>query len=117
MIGSSQKFDMKMMCLWQELRNYSEDLTIEISTGKHFNHNNFTLSRHATKYQYFVEDKERFNRITPEKIAEYGDGFVKPEDIRVLRNKYNYALDDKHPLDYVKYYNEDEINSRDEVRY
>lgn len=65
---------------------------------------NRDLYKLGAKYVFTQDEKSLFAKITPEKIAEYSDGTVDKDEIKVVTNKYNYALDNRHPMDYVKYY-------------
>lgn len=56
---------------------------------------------------YSGYEKSEFSRITPEKIAEFSDGALVADDIRLWPVRVNFGMGDDNPLKYVSFYDRD----------
>lgn len=66
----------------------------------------FVASKQFTEKAY-----HDFSKITAEKVSSYASGNLRPEDIRIEINRFNFALGSKDPLEYVTFYIEDELET------
>lgn len=57
------------------------------------------------EWKYKDEFKDIYDKLTPEKVVSYSSS-LDVTDIRIIRNKFNYALGSKNPLDHVLFYSE-----------
>jgi hypothetical protein len=62
--------------------------------------------RFVASKQFTSKAYDDISKITADKVSSYGSGNLRPEDIRIEINKFNFALGSKDPLEHVTFYNE-----------